>query len=128
MAGTLEISDGLSWMPAGWVYDGALERLAKAIEADRPSVARALLRARTEANGGHLDLRTFRAEDLWAIERGADEAYAQLESAGPSSFAMPEYYAGFMEQFLALREMLRLVSRARVPSGPRPSSAPSSIG
>jgi len=28
MAGTLEISDDLCWMPAGWVYDNVLERIA----------------------------------------------------------------------------------------------------
>lgn len=122
MAGTLEISDELCWMPAGWVYDGTLEMIATAIEADRPSIADALLGARTGENGGYLDLRHLPPHDLADIGRAADRAYRRLESEGPSSFRAPEYYDGFLERFRSLREMLRVRMMTRPSPDPRASS------
>lgn len=127
MAGTLEVSDELCWMPAGWVYDGILERIASAIKADRPSIADTLLRARTGENGGYLDLRPLRARDLCEIEHAADAAYTLAEGEGPSSFRMPGHYDGFMQQFRALREMLRLRSAQQISSDPRATTSSPTI-
>ena len=57
MAGTLEVTDELCWMPAGWVFDAVLEHIAAELHTQDPELAAQLLDARTAANGGYLDLR-----------------------------------------------------------------------
>ncbi len=107
MSGTLELSDELCWMPAGWVYDNVLECLAEELRTEQPSVSRALLQARTYENGGYLDLRSARTDEILALQHAAEKGYARLESEGASSFSLPEFYDGFVSQFLTLREMLQ---------------------
>ena len=114
MSGTLELSDKLCWMPAGWVYDEALERLAAELEAGQPSTSRILRQARTEENGGYLDLRSARTDELVALHRAAEDVYVRLKSEGVARFSAPEFYVGFVSQVLTLKEMLR--DRLREPS------------
>jgi len=107
MAGTLEISDDLCWMPAGWLYDNVLERLASKVKDKDASLASLLLQSRTNENGGYCDLRGCGPDRLLMLIQAADDAYAQVEHNGPSSFHDPSSYPGFLEQFRSLREMLR---------------------
>ena len=107
MAGTLEISDDLCWMPAGWVYDNVLERLASNVKDKDASLASLLLQSRTGENGGYCDLRGCAANELLMLEQAAADAYAQVKREGPSPFHDPSSYPGFLEQFRTLREMLR---------------------
>ena len=61
MAGTLEITETLCWMPAGWIYDNALEGIAEHLGNDlreRP------LSSLTEINGGYLDLQTATIDEV----------------------------------------------------------------
>lgn len=104
MAGTLEITDELCWMPASWVYDNALEAIASCTS--DAEVETLLLGALTEANGGHLDLRAVNIESMLSIRNAAKEAYRQFEASGAIGFTMPEYYDGFMKQFGLLIEMI----------------------
>lgn len=106
MAGTLEISDELCWMPAGWVYDNVLERMASFLKDKDASLAAILLQSRTEENGGYCDLRMSDASRFLKLVQAADDAYAQIESEGASSFHDPASYPGFVDQFRKLREML----------------------
>jgi ribosomal protein S12 methylthiotransferase accessory factor YcaO len=53
-AGTLEVIEELCWMPAGWVFDTVLERMAVVLHPQEPALAERLLAARTEANSGYL--------------------------------------------------------------------------
>jgi hypothetical protein len=106
VSGTLELSNELCWMPAGWVYDNVLDRLAAELEAEHPAIARTLLQARSAENGGYLDLRSARADELLALRQAAEKVHARLESEGASSFAAPEFYDGFVSQFRAFREIL----------------------
>ena len=62
MAGTLEVTEELCWMPAGWVFDTVLERMAAVLHTQEPALAARLRTARTEANGGYLDLRDMELE------------------------------------------------------------------
>jgi hypothetical protein len=111
VAGTLEITDELCWMPAGWVYDNVLERLAMVLKASSPSLSTTLLQSRTHENGGYLDLRGCGTHHLSSLVQAADQAYAQVENEGANSFDDPAFYPGFMEQFQQLREMLRGAQR-----------------
>lgn len=106
MAGTLEISDELCWMPAGWVYDNVLERMASSLKDNDVSLAGILLQSRTDENGGHCDLRMCDASQFLKLVQAADDAYAQVESEGAGSFHDPASYPGFVDQFRRLREML----------------------
>ena len=49
MARTLEVTEELCWMPAGWVFDTVLERMAAEIDPQEPALAARLLAARTKA-------------------------------------------------------------------------------
>jgi hypothetical protein len=49
MAGTLEVTEELCWMPAGWVFNTVLERMAAVLHPQEPTQAAQLLAARTEA-------------------------------------------------------------------------------
>lgn len=106
MAGTLEISGDLCWMPAGWVYDNVLERMASFLKDKDASLSDMLLQSRTDENGGYIDLRICDANRLTALVQAADGAYAQVESEGASSFYDPTSYPGFLDQFRKLLEML----------------------
>ena len=80
MAGTLEVTDDLCWMPAGWVFDTVLERLASELHSPAPELAAQLLAARTEANGGYLDLRASDLGTLDLLLTAADTAFGRSRS------------------------------------------------
>ncbi len=48
MAGTLEVTEELCWMPAGWVFDTVLERMAAMLHTQEPALAARLRAARTK--------------------------------------------------------------------------------
>src|SRR2546428_604460 len=79
MAGTLEVTDELCWMPAGWVFDTVLERMAAELHSQAPGLAARLLAARTEANGGYLDLRDTDPDTLVLLVHAADSAYGRIK-------------------------------------------------
>jgi hypothetical protein len=122
MAGTLVLADDLCWMPAGWVYDQVLERVAGGLQAANPELAGALLRATTEANGGYLDLRAAPATTLAALVRAVDEALLQVEKHGSGAFERPEFYPGFVRQFQALANLLRARQAALAETRKRPTA------
>lgn len=107
MSGTLELSDELCWMPAGWVYDNVLERLAAELQTEKRSLSRTLLQAKTEENGGYLDLRGSRKDELIALGDAIEKVCAGIESEGPGAFFEPAYYEGFISQVRELRGMVR---------------------
>src|SRR2546423_5269671 len=98
MAGTLEISDDLCWMPAGWVYDNVLERIAFTLKDKDAALASLLLQSRIDENGGYCDLRECCANRFLLLVQAADDAYAQVEREGPTPFHDPSFYPGFLEQ------------------------------
>lgn len=114
MAGTLEISDESCWMPAGWVYDTVLERLASVLKAKDSALADVLLESRTGENGGYCDLRMCDATRLSKLVQAAEDAYAEIESEGPNSFHDPTFYRGFVDQFRKLRTMLHSEEQKRL--------------
>ena len=113
MAGTLEVTEELCWMPAGWVFDTVLERMAAVLHPQEPALAERLLAARTEANGGYLDLRDMDLETLVLLFNAADRAYGRIKGEGAQGFAAPEFYEGLIMQFQQLRDMLHAGQKAR---------------
>jgi hypothetical protein len=79
MAGTLEVTEELCWMPAEWVFDTVLERMAAKLHSQKPALAARLLAARTEANGGYLDLRDTDLDTLELLVHAAERAYGRIK-------------------------------------------------
>ena len=107
MAGTLEISEELCWMPAGWVYDNVLERMALALKEEDAMLAGLLLQSRRDENGGYCDLRMIGEGQLLKLSKAADDVYLQVEAEGATAFHDPSSYPGFVDQLLKLRQMFR---------------------
>jgi hypothetical protein len=114
MAGTLEVTEELCWMPAGWVFDTVLERMAAVLHTQEPALAARLLAARTEANGGYLDLRDIDLETWVLLFNAAENAYSRLKQEGAQGFATPAFYEGLLTQFQQLRDMLQAGRKARM--------------
>jgi hypothetical protein len=113
MAGTLEVTEELCWMPAGWVFDTVLERMAAVLHPEEPALAERLLAARTEANGGYLDLRDMDQEMLVLLFNAADRAYSRIKGEGAQGFTAPEFYEGLLTQLQQLRDMLHAGQKTR---------------
>ena len=101
-------------MPAGWVFDTVLERLAAVLHTQEPALAARLRAARTEANGGYLDLRAMDLETLVLLLSAADNAYSRLTWEGAQGGAAPEFSEGLLTQFQQLRDMLQVGRKARM--------------
>jgi hypothetical protein len=113
MAGTLEVTEELCWMPAGWVFDTVLERMAAMLHPEEPALAERLLAARMEANGGYLDLRDMGREALVLLCNAADRAYGHIKGEGTQECATPEFYEGLLTQLQQLRDMLHAGHKVR---------------
>ena|SRR2546422_1031872 len=91
-----------------------LERLAAVLHTQEPALAARLRAARTEANGGYLDLRAMDLETLVLLLNAADNAYSRLTREGAQGCAAPEFYEGLLTQFQQLRDMLQVGRKARM--------------
>jgi hypothetical protein len=114
MAGTLEVTEELCWMPAGWVFDTVLERMAAVLHPQAPALAARLLAARTEANGGYLDLRDIDLETLLLLVHAADSAYSRIKGERAQGDMVPAFSEGLLTQLQHLRDMLYAGQKARM--------------
>lgn len=122
MAGTLEVTEELCWMPAGWVFDTVLERLATVVAPQDSALAARLLAARTEAGGGYLDLRDLELERWVRLAQAAEHVYQHLtQDEGPEGMA-PAFAAGLRTQVQQLREMLQAGRQAHMEHQARPTA------
>ena len=101
-------------MPAGWVFDNVLERIADVLYPQDSALAELLLASRTNANGGYLDLRDMHRETLGLLLEAANIAYGRLAREGTQGGASPEFYAGLLTQFQDLCDMLHTAQQARM--------------
>jgi hypothetical protein len=106
MAGTLELSKDLCWMPAGWIYDNALEGIANAVGSERPDLGQALLQSLTDVNGGHLDLQSSPVDDLKAMQNGLSHFTNVTMDAGPDALHNPDFFDGYVEQLRQFEKLL----------------------
>ena len=105
MSGMLDISDKVAWMPAGWVFDGVLELIAAELKTENPSLAAALLQARTEATG-YCDIRTLDATQFRSLLEAVERTYARLLEEKTIAFHNTKFRAGFINQFQELKALL----------------------
>jgi hypothetical protein len=114
MAGTLEVTEELCWMPAGWVFDTVLERMAAELHPQEPALAARLLAARTEANGGYLDLRESDLETLMLLVHAADRAYGYIQGERAQGEVAPAFAEGLLTQLKQLHDLLQAGQKARM--------------
>ena len=107
MAGTLELSQDLCWMPAGWIYDNALEGIANIIGKSEPELQQRLLASLTDVNGGYLDLQQCDAGMLTMIETALASVIANAVSAGPNAMHDPSFYDGYVQQLREFHALLK---------------------
>lgn len=112
MAGTLIVADGTCWLPAGWVYDAALERIADELTETDPALAADLLTARTIVGSGFCDLRPLEGTQFRRVLRAVNRAYEQVRAAGPIGFHDPSFFPGFRERFGELAALVRADPRS----------------
>lgn len=111
MAGTIVINDHAGWLPAGWVYDNALEAVAEELRRHDAELADACLAARTIVSQGYFDLRGLDAESYRRFVSAAEHALAAIQSAGLA--AVPhDFSAGYLAKLQNLCELLRGDPRA----------------
>ena len=114
MAGTLEVTEELCWMPAGWVFDTVLEHMAAELHPQEPALAARLLAAQTEANGGYLDLRDVDLKTLMRLVHAAERAYGRIKRERAQGDAAPAFAEGLLTQLQQLRDMLQAGQKARM--------------
>jgi len=114
MAGTLEVTEELCWMPAGWVFDTVLERMAAELHSQEPALAARLRAARTEANGGYLDLQDTDPDTLVLLVHAADRAYGRIQGERAQGDAAPVFTEGLLTQLQQLRDILHAGQKARM--------------
>jgi hypothetical protein len=114
MAGTLEVTEELCWMPAGWVFDTVLEHLAAELHSQAPALAARLLAARTEVNGGYLDLRDSDPDAFVLLVHAAESAYSRIKGERAQGDVAPAFTEGLLAQLHQLRDLLHAGQKARM--------------
>lgn len=117
MSGTLVVDDKVAWMPAGWVYNGVLERIARALDEPHGSIRQFLIEAQTEYRG-YCDVKSLSTEDFNILLQAAASAYLKAAQDGPEAFRDPKWYGPFIKHFGGLIEILRADPRAQARSRP----------
>ena len=106
MAGTLELSKDLCWMPAGWIYDSALEGIANVVGSKNPDLEQTLLQSLTDVNGGHLDLQSSSVAELKAIQTGLSQFTDTTVNAGADAIHNSDFFDGYVEQLRQFENLL----------------------
>lgn len=106
MAGTLEIADNLCWMPAGWVFNAVLHRLAQKLKGMESQLAERLEGGTDSPFGGYLDFRDADQTTFSSLTQAAAGVLADVQEAGPDALADPTYFGAFVEQLRQLISML----------------------
>jgi hypothetical protein len=95
-------------------WHAKLVAIAATIPTPGAGLAARLLAARTEANGGYLDLRDIELEALVLLVHAADSAYGRLTGEGARGGAVPAFSEGLRTQLHQLRDMLQAAQEARI--------------
>ncbi|KAA0135389.1 hypothetical protein FYZ48_18950 [Gimesia chilikensis] len=108
MAGTLVLSQDLCWMPAGWIYDAALEHLAVLLNEQDEKLSELFRNSLMEVNGGFLSLEEAPIADLKLIENALGTMIEMVKTAGPDAMFYPKFFDGYVNH---LEELGRLLAQ-----------------
>ena len=111
MAGTLEINERYCWMPAGWLFDHALEAIAARVGLTDSALGEELRHFRTES-GGYGDLKGLDGQRFQLFREAVQAARDAAFEDGPAAFAKPEFFPGYLGQLDALLQGLRTDPRS----------------
>lgn len=103
MSGTLELSNELCWMPAGWIYDNTLKGIASIVT---PELRERLLGALTDVNGGYLDLQHAGYQEINELHNGLLRFMSHVIERGPSALNDPSFYDGYITQLRIFEQLL----------------------
>lgn len=90
-------------MPAGWVYDNALEGMAGFLDA---GLRERMLGSLTDINGGYLDLQNAAHSDIKSVLTALQSLIATTIEAGPAAMHDPSFFDGYIQQLKELEAML----------------------
>ncbi len=116
MSGLLKIRNDSKWMPAGWVFDNVLERIATELETIDPALSATLLEATTDNGIGYCDLCSLDSEQFCTLIQAMERAYDKSIVEGAASFYKPEYYPPFISVFAELKTLLLSDARSQSPN------------
>lgn len=114
MAGTVDIREGVTWMPAGWVVDSLLDDISAQLSSEDRQLATVLIEGKTDRNA-YLDLRSLDPRRFRLLVIAAEAVFERVEREGAQAFADPAFYAGFVARFRELLAMLRADPRMAQP-------------
>jgi hypothetical protein len=103
----MKIRDDVNWMPAGWVFDSVLERIATELEKIDHNLSTTLLDAMADNHGiGYCDLSSLDSEQFCTLIKAMEYAYEKSIVEGSDCFYKPEYYPPFISVFGELKALL----------------------
>lgn len=111
MSGTLNINSQCRWMPAGWLYDAALERIGAELSLESSSLVELNRNART-TESGTLNLIDLSKEEFALFVTAVNKALVKAEAGGLSEFHDPSFFPGFLKHFRELAILLKSDPRA----------------
>jgi hypothetical protein len=95
VSGIVCLSPDHKWVQAGWAYDALRRGLLEVLPAEASSIREEVLED-IKTGMGLLDFTDLSKEDFALLASAISAILANLQSAGPASFADPSAFAGFV--------------------------------
>jgi hypothetical protein len=106
MSGIMKIRDDAKWMPAGWVFDRVVERIATELENTNRDLSITLLDTMTTNGMGYCDISSLNSEEFLVVVEAIKRAYEKSKVEGAQSFYNPQYYPPFLSAFGELKDLI----------------------
>jgi len=101
------VTDSVSWLPAGWVYDSVLEDAATQVAPHGADLADRLRSATTSSSVAYLDIRPWADADVAAFADAVQDGLDRVVHRGRAAFADPGFFDGYVAKVAQLASMLR---------------------
>lgn len=105
MAGTLQVNERSVWMPAGWIFNNVLERIALRLESDDEPLATMVFDSLGPLPG-HLDLCLESADRVRRFAIAAEEVSRRADDAGATAFPDQAFFEPFQRELRLLLQLL----------------------
>lgn len=107
MAGAVLINQNSGWSAAGWVHNYILFKVSEKLKPEpETELSKKLAIAPTDVTGC-LNLENLSAVEYQLFAEALIQAFEEGEREGPSSFADPPFFPGFLERFKELVELVK---------------------
>lgn len=107
MSGVISLHANKEWIAAGWAYDAVVSGVADILQPDRPDLAFELRSRLSGAGLMYLDLQTKTVDDMNQIANAVSELLRRTKASGPTTFAAPEFFPGYLQGIERLRLVLK---------------------